>query len=67
MLTKKYYVGFEVFTAVTMENALFWDVTPCGFVRADVLPKRRLLQEQHSEHPRRRHSFKKYYACLLGS
>jgi hypothetical protein len=25
-----YYVGFEVFTAVTMKNAIFWDVMPCG-------------------------------------
>jgi hypothetical protein len=24
------YVRFEVFTAVTMKNGLFWDVTPCG-------------------------------------
>jgi hypothetical protein len=24
------YVRFEVFTAVTMKNAVFWDVTPCG-------------------------------------
>jgi hypothetical protein len=24
-------VTFEVFTAVTMKNAVFWDVTPCGF------------------------------------
>jgi hypothetical protein len=24
-----YYVRFEVFTAVTMKNAVFWDVTPC--------------------------------------
>jgi hypothetical protein len=23
-------VGYEVSTAVTMKNALFWDVTPCG-------------------------------------
>jgi hypothetical protein len=23
-------VRFEVFTAVTMKNAIFWDVTPCG-------------------------------------
>jgi hypothetical protein len=23
-------VRFEVFTAVTMKNAVFWDVTPCG-------------------------------------
>jgi hypothetical protein len=25
------YVGFEVFTAVTMKNGVFCDVTPCGF------------------------------------
>jgi hypothetical protein len=25
-----YSVSFEVFTAVTMENEVFWDVTPCG-------------------------------------
>jgi hypothetical protein len=24
---------FEVFTAVTMKNAAFWDVTPCGFCK----------------------------------
>jgi hypothetical protein len=24
------YVRFEVLTAVTMKNAFFWDVTPCG-------------------------------------
>jgi hypothetical protein len=24
------YVRFEVFTAVTMKNAVFWDVTLCG-------------------------------------
>jgi hypothetical protein len=23
------YVRFEVFTAVTMKNAVFWDITPC--------------------------------------
>jgi hypothetical protein len=23
------YVKFEVFTAVTMKNVVFWDVTPC--------------------------------------
>jgi hypothetical protein len=21
---------FEIFTAVTMKNSVFWDVTPCG-------------------------------------
>jgi hypothetical protein len=24
------YVRFEVFTAVTLKNGVFWDVTPCG-------------------------------------
>jgi hypothetical protein len=24
------YVRFEVFTAVTMKNGVFWNVTPCG-------------------------------------
>jgi hypothetical protein len=24
------YVRFELFTAVTMKNGVFWDVTPCG-------------------------------------
>jgi hypothetical protein len=24
------YVGFEVFTAVTMKKAVIWNVTPCG-------------------------------------
>jgi hypothetical protein len=24
------YVRFEVFTAATMKNAVFWDVTQCG-------------------------------------
>jgi hypothetical protein len=24
-------VGFEVFMAVTMKNAIFWDVGPCEF------------------------------------
>jgi hypothetical protein len=28
--TKQMYVRFEVFTAVTMKNDVFWDVTPCG-------------------------------------
>jgi hypothetical protein len=26
------FVGFEVFTAVTMRNAVFCDVAPCGFI-----------------------------------
>jgi hypothetical protein len=27
----KYYVKFEAFTAVTMKNAVFWDVAPCRY------------------------------------
>jgi hypothetical protein len=27
--TVRHYVRFEVLTAVTMKNAVFWDVTPC--------------------------------------
>jgi hypothetical protein len=25
-----FIVRFEIFTAVTTKNAVFWDVTPCG-------------------------------------
>jgi hypothetical protein len=24
------YIRFEIFTAVTMKNIVFWDITPCG-------------------------------------
>jgi hypothetical protein len=27
---KDSFVRFEVFTAVTKKNGVFWDVTPCG-------------------------------------
>jgi hypothetical protein len=30
MLGESPYVRFEVFTAVTMKNGVFWVVTPCG-------------------------------------
>jgi hypothetical protein len=29
-------VRLEVFTTVTTKNVIFWDITPCGFVRTDV-------------------------------
>jgi hypothetical protein len=29
-LTLFQVVRFEVFTAMTMKNGVFWDVTPCG-------------------------------------
>jgi hypothetical protein len=28
--TEVTYVRFEVFTAVTMKNGIFWNVKPCG-------------------------------------
>jgi hypothetical protein len=28
--TALFFVRFEVFTAVTMKNGAYWDVTPCG-------------------------------------
>jgi hypothetical protein len=31
-----HYLRFEVFTAVTMKNGVFWDVTPCDSVNTDV-------------------------------
>jgi hypothetical protein len=27
---KEHYVIFEVFTGVTLNNGVFWDVMPCG-------------------------------------
>jgi hypothetical protein len=29
------YVGFEVLTAVTMKNSIFWDITPHSPVKVD--------------------------------
>jgi hypothetical protein len=37
----------QVFTAVTMKNAVFWDVAPCTSCVNRVPPKRRLTQELH--------------------
>jgi hypothetical protein len=53
-----FYVRFEVFTAVTMKNGVFWNVTPCGSKKAQVPPKRRFLQEQDSPEADRSHSLK---------
>jgi hypothetical protein len=30
VINKLCFVGFEVFTAVTVKNAVSWDVAPCG-------------------------------------
>jgi hypothetical protein len=32
-----YYVGFEVFTAVTMMNAILWDIKPSSYLTGDTL------------------------------
>jgi hypothetical protein len=34
----KFVVRFEIFTAVTLKNAVFWDVTRMAVVRTDVSP-----------------------------
>jgi hypothetical protein len=36
-------VRFEIFTAVTMKNCVFWDVTPCGTDVSNARSVRRLL------------------------
>jgi hypothetical protein len=36
-----YLVRFEVFTAVTKKNAVFWDYTPCGFCKKREVSKER--------------------------
>jgi hypothetical protein len=40
------YVRFEAFTAVTMKNAVFWYVTPCGFLKNRRLGGMYLLHHQ---------------------
>jgi hypothetical protein len=35
--TKIYSVRFEVLMVVAMNNTVFWDVTPYGYSRTDVL------------------------------
>jgi hypothetical protein len=38
MLTeRKIYIRFEVFTAVTMKNAVFWDIKPSSYFTGDTL------------------------------
>jgi hypothetical protein len=46
----QFLVRFEVFTAVTVKNAVFWDVTPCDSCNNDVAEERVssiFLQETH--------------------
>jgi hypothetical protein len=40
MLTRRIDVRSVVYTAVTVKNAVFWDVTPCSSSRTDVLEDR---------------------------
>jgi hypothetical protein len=39
MMVRKlvYFIRFEVFTAVTMKNGVFWVVTPCDTILHSVL------------------------------
>jgi hypothetical protein len=59
-------VRFEVFTAVTMKNDVFWDVTPYGscrnqYLEEDILQNVGSYKSHMALHPRRHHSsFIKY-------
>jgi hypothetical protein len=49
-----YVVRFEHFTAVTMKNGVFWDVTPCDTLRrllvtASVIPSSPILVTRMKE------------------
>jgi hypothetical protein len=53
------HVTFEVFTAVTMINAAFWDITSCGSSKNRVSeePTASIIRMSHTaQHPRRRYS-----------
>jgi cytidine deaminase len=39
--------GFEVFTAVTIENAVCWNVMPCGSCKNNISEEQKFLQEPH--------------------
>jgi hypothetical protein len=56
----KYYVRFEVSTAMTMKNAVFWDVAPCrycinrrfrGTYRLHLQGRRKIEKKSASEEP----------------
>jgi hypothetical protein len=44
------HVRFEVFTAVTMKNAIFWDVMPCGSCKNQSLRGMQRLHPQGERH-----------------
>jgi hypothetical protein len=35
-------VSFEIFTAVTMKNVVFWDIKPCSYLTGDTFGLRYL-------------------------
>jgi hypothetical protein len=52
-LTNTKHVRYEVFTAVSMKNGVFWDVTPCGHCKnrhfgVDPVPDTLLLRKSGS-------------------
>jgi hypothetical protein len=67
-------VRFEVFTAVTMKNAVFWNVAPCRSCELNFYPEDggdtflRNVGSIHkiytAPHPRRRHSSENCCSCL---
>jgi hypothetical protein len=51
-------LGFEVFTAVTVKNIVFWDVAPCWFIINDVSEKPVAYIISVEEMPRARKSIR---------
>jgi hypothetical protein len=52
---KKYdSVRFEVYAAVTMKNAVFWDVTPCSYCKNRRFGGRFCLHHQDDKNQRTR-------------
>jgi hypothetical protein len=46
------YVRFEVSTAVTMQNSVFWDVTSCGSCKNRRFGRKHLLHHQGDKNRR---------------
>jgi hypothetical protein len=63
MKKQSHTVRFEVFTAVTMKNGVFWDVTPCGhrITRNTVL----LLYKQYSINEMKLNEAEKFMASQI--
>jgi hypothetical protein len=51
-----FVVRFEVFTAVAMRNAVFWDVTPCGSCKNRRLGGTQRLHHQGDKNRRTRNN-----------